>query len=391
PGTYAVTLRVHPIALIVDNKAVIGLRTCPDVVIYGARGSGEDNIPSNVGMGPVPYQEATAILNRLPVNLRVLMIGVNYPAVSVAAFVGGSAAYRDSVAVGADVLANGSKGQAGLADLVQECPHISVVLIGLSQGAHVMHYTMSLAPAQPSAVTRRIAAILLFGDPVRQPQRSYNSDNQRAEGILLNMSPLPGATGPPNIVPYLEPATRSFCLAFDPICDYGGTALLLLNRQIHSSYGASQYIGAGANFAAERIVAAQAARSTARALAPRRRRHRCTSHRFGLYELIGCRRVRRGTRPLSGAKLQGRSRAKDKVSLHVGKRGRTLAVRIVDPCRHVFKGSALKITQGGVFDGATPGGFEIVGTFTEKRKATGTITDPLCRGVQIRPFAVKAH
>jgi hypothetical protein len=144
-------------------------------VIYGARGTGEDNTSADVGTGPVPYQEAEAILSLLPARLRVLMIGVNYPAVGggffslgtlVVALTKGGVYYLDSVSTGTDVLVNGYSGLAGLADLVQQCPRVSVVLIGLSQGAHVMAYAMSLAPAQPSAPTRRIAAILLFGDSV---------------------------------------------------------------------------------------------------------------------------------------------------------------------------------------------------------------------------------
>jgi streptogramin lyase len=166
--------------------------SCPDVAIFGARGSGEDNTAANVGMGPVPYLVAQQIRNDLPIGLRVEMIGVNYPAVSaLAAAIGTGSNYLNSVINGAEILVEGYNGQVGLVSLVRSCPKATIVLVGLSQGAQVIHYTMSLAPPHPSAVTSRIAAVLLFGDPVRQPHQSYNVGSQTAKGVLTDLGPLP--------------------------------------------------------------------------------------------------------------------------------------------------------------------------------------------------------
>lgn len=376
--------------------------SCPDVAIFGARGSGEDNTAANVGMGPIPYQVGQEIRNRLPVGLRVEMIGVNYPAVSAfAAAIGTGSNYLNSVVNGAEVLVEGYNGQVGLVSLVKSCPKVAVVLVGLSQGAHVIHYAMSLAPPHPSGVTSRIAAVLLFGDPVHQPNQSYNVGSQSAKGVLTNLGPLPGNSGPPNIVSYIQPVTQSYCLHGDPICESTTPGNLLANNSIHSSYGSSPYIAAAASFAVNRIKAAAVARAAvagtqsvftiARASRTHTTHtgHKCLRRQTGLYDAISvCPSVVHGMRPQRRTTYGGNSRDGDRISMTASNNAASVAVRVLDRCGAVFTGRII-VTPRGIFDGTTPGGFEITGLVTTKRIIKGTITDPGCKNLPIRSFVLR--
>jgi Cutinase len=375
--------------------------SCPDVVIYGARGSGEDNTAANVGMGPVPYQVGQEIVNRLPVGHRVEMIGVNYPAVPATALVN----YEWSVVTGTEVLVEGDNGHGGLVSLVLKCPKVAVVLVGLSQGAHVIHYTLSLAPPHPSAVTRRIAASLLFGDPVRQPNQSYNVTNQAAKGVLLGFTPLPGNSGPPNIVSSLQPATQSYCLPYDPICDSTGALEpggFVIYRTIHDGYGSSPYIADAASFAVNRInemlghTATAAARTgvaatAARASKAHRKRagHRCNRRQADPFDATSvCPHVTHGVRPQRQSTYKGSSRDRDAITMTASRNAANVSVKVVDRCGTVFSGT-IAVTRGGVFDGTTPEGFEITGLFANKRLVRGTLTDPSCKSLPIRSFTLR--
>jgi hypothetical protein len=375
--------------------------SCPDVVIYGARGSGEDNTAANVGMGPVPYEVGQEIINRLPVGHRVEMIGVNYPAVPPTALVN----YEWSVVTGTEVLVEGYNGQGGLVSLVLKCPKVAVVLVGLSQGAHVIHYTLSLAPQRPSAVTRRIAASLLFGDPVHQPNQSYNVSNQAAKGVLLGFTPLPGNNGPPDIVSSLQPATQSYCLPYDPICDSAGAlepGAFVAYRTIHDGYGSSPYIADAASFAVNRIkgmlgrTATAAARTRVPSLVARasraHRKHvarRCIRRQGGPFDATSvCPQVAHGVRPQRQSTYKGSSRDRDRISMTASNNAASVSVKVVDGCGTVFTGSII-VTRSGIFDGTTPGGFEITGLVTSKRVIKGTVTDPSCKNLPIRSFTLR--
>jgi streptogramin lyase len=375
--------------------------SCPDVVIYGARGSGEDNTAANVGMGPVSYAIGQEIINRLPAGHRVEMIGVNYPAVPATALVN----YEWSVVTGTEVLVEGDNGHGGLVSLVLKCPQVAVVLVGLSQGAHVIHYTLSLAPPHPSAVTRRIAASLLFGDPVRQPNQSYNVTNQAAKGVLLGFTPLPGNSGPPNIVSNLQPATQSYCLPYDPICDSTGALEpggFVIYRTIHDGYGSSPYIADAASFAVNRInvmlghAATAAARTGVAATAARASKahrkhagHRCNRRQADPFDATSvCPHATHGVRPQRRSTYKGSSRDRDVITMTASRNAAKVSVKVVDRCGTVFSGT-IAVTRGGVFDGTTPEGFEITGLFANKRIVRGTLTDPSCKSLPIRSFTLR--
>jgi Cutinase len=128
--------------------------------------------------------------------------------------------------------------QQGNADLVGHvtsqaaaCPSQRFVLVGYSQGANVVDNSIGISSdgalvggpivaTIPAALQPRIAAILLFGNPIRAIGK--------------------GVTGG------YASRTDDFCAAQDPVCQAGGTNILA-----HLSYGSDA--SAAAAFAASRI------------------------------------------------------------------------------------------------------------------------------------------
>lgn len=247
------------------NTALAASSVCPDVAIYGARGSGEPRLASDAYMGPLVYKVARALEQRLGSATRTVKIGVEYPAVSVKdprndifRFNG----YQNSVVTGAQNLVTGTRYQTGLAQEVSRCPQVKLVLVGISQGAHVIRYVLSAAPSSRASVIKHIAAVLLFGDPVRQPHEPIDVGPADAHGVFvaLNAFSLPGNNGAPKMPSFMNSRTRSYCLDRDPICDtttgslsWGDAVSFFLNLSIHDSYPGSAYVGQAVSFAANLI------------------------------------------------------------------------------------------------------------------------------------------
>ncbi len=225
-------------------------QACPDVAIYGVRGSGEDYLTSQYGMGPTVSVVADKLLHLLPAAKTILQVGNPYAAVSPDWAVlnsDGHGPYNDSVLQGAELLINGSGNFEGLHNLVKNCPQVDIVLIGLSQGAQVI--TEALYPANtPTTVTKRIKAIVLFGNPVRQSNTSYDVGTNANNGILSDPGLQPGKVDV-SLPRFLWPETRSYCLLHDPICAFSAQDFTD-HLVVHSTYGSSAYAAAGAKFAA---------------------------------------------------------------------------------------------------------------------------------------------
>jgi hypothetical protein len=201
------------------------------------------------------HKVAGKLIQLIPSSYRVLQAGVPYKAADarLAIFGGiGKGPYNESVEEGADLLVNGRDGSGGLSPfggigpLVAKCPHVKLVLIGLSQGAQVI--TTALAQARkPGPVTRRISAILLYGNPIRLRNLPYDVGTNAHDGILADGGLQPGGISErlPN---FLWPVTRSYCLNHDPICAFSPEDFEN-HRQVHETYGDSQFVRQGAVFA----------------------------------------------------------------------------------------------------------------------------------------------
>jgi cutinase len=145
--------------------------SCPDVAIFGVRGSFEPYRESEAGMGPTVFgvsERAVALLEARGSSLQVRREGVRYSA--------NAWNYGPSRSRGAYLL------NELLAQATQRCPEQRFVLIGLSQGADVVR--MALRRVTPH-VSTRLAAVVLLGDPTRKPSDPWNhgTDDPRS-GVL---------------------------------------------------------------------------------------------------------------------------------------------------------------------------------------------------------------
>jgi hypothetical protein len=234
---------------------------CQDVAIYGVRGSGEAYNSDEVGMGPTVHKVAEQLVHAIRSRDSVFQVGVPYLAAPawLAPFGGaGKGLYNESVEVGAELLVDGRDGTGGvspfegIARLVSRCPHVEIVLIGLSQGAQVI--TTALAQDdRPGPVTKRIRAILLYGNPIRLRNLPYDVGTNAHDGILSDGGLQPGRIAE-RLPRFLWSRTRSYCLNHDPICAFSpGDFNADRTKHIHTSYGNSPFVRQGVVFAAHQL------------------------------------------------------------------------------------------------------------------------------------------
>jgi cutinase len=184
---------------------------CTDVDVSVARGTGE---PGSLGIivGQPVYD---AVQNRLRPR-SVSSYGVNYPADLIE---------PASVQQGNRDLVNHVRSQAA------SCPQQRFVLVGYSQGANVVDNSIGIssdgavvggpiAATIPADLAPRIAAIVLFGNPIRAIGRQVTGTYQGR--------------------------TKDYCALGDPICQSGGTNILA-----HLSYGGQA--GDAATFVAGKV------------------------------------------------------------------------------------------------------------------------------------------
>lgn len=129
-----------------------------------------------------------------------------------------AATYGESVAIGRDAAT------AELALKAKRCPSTKFVLIGYSQGAHVMGDAAALAANHrvPGVRPEQIAAVLLVADPARSPARggSIGANGERiiggSSGIIAENVGMSG----PRALPFTGLAGRvlSLCHAQDLAC-----------------------------------------------------------------------------------------------------------------------------------------------------------------------------
>lgn len=145
--------------------------------------------------------------------------GLNYPAT-----IGwGGLAYLGSLNTGRDRLA------AELKRLTNDCSNTRFVLIGYSQGAHVIGDVMSNSNPEglSSTVRGRVKAIFLTGDPVRRPYEPHNRGSGIGGGVLIDRGAGQMSGMGSRII--------SYCYKGDNVCD--APHATSNGATIHGSYG----------------------------------------------------------------------------------------------------------------------------------------------------------
>lgn len=256
---------------------------CPDVLLIGARGSGETDQRS-AGLGPEVQTLYKQLETDLKGKLSVQSLSVNYTAAAVdvlkptaieikaigAALLLAPGAAVVEIAAAKEVYKVRhldpflSSIDEGLTSAMQElsiraalCPSTRFVLAGFSQGAMVMHQLLlRLTDTPNSALFQRVAASALIadGDRVKGTSAlSYWSSKTApaAEGIesfFLN-----GGRDIP-----MQPPTYNICNAGDIVCDFSFPATVI-NRtkaiDIHLSYVNTQLVkGVGTSIAKQLLA-----------------------------------------------------------------------------------------------------------------------------------------
>ncbi|MEU1267739.1 cutinase family protein [Streptomyces sp. NPDC005799] len=184
--------------------------TCSDIDVVAARGTFE---PGTLGL--IVGDPVYSALQKKLTGKSLSSYAVNYPA----------DLSLTSAAQGNADLVNHVDAQAAA------CPNQRFVLVGYSQGANVVDNSIGISSAGavvgspivatlPAAVEPRVAAVLLFGNPIRALGKSVTGTYQSR--------------------------TIDFCAKGDPICENGGGDVLA-----HLGYTADA--DAAANFAAGKV------------------------------------------------------------------------------------------------------------------------------------------
>ena len=245
-----------------------GVSTCPDVAVFGARGSGEPATPApgmvatvnNVGEGVEVSEVTEGIEKGLPSGTTVAAYGVDFSAPAIGGSSGDSIAalmnefvdggYAASIAQGAQWI---DSSPAGVVTFATRCPHASIVLAGYSAGANVIDAGLNPAGGLPADVVNRLSAIVLLGDPEFQPDTSFDVGDINGTGAIVTAFDLFGSGVGPHVfsVPTaLSADTQSYCIRHDVVCDTD------LDSSIgpHLEYPQSPFIADADSFALQHVV-----------------------------------------------------------------------------------------------------------------------------------------
>ncbi|MFI6931990.1 cutinase family protein [Streptomyces sp. NPDC050287] len=192
------------------TTAASAAAACTDIDVVSARGTFE---PGRLGL--IVGDPVFSSLQRKVTGKTLSSYAVNYPA----------DLSLTSAAQGNRDLVNHVQSQAA------SCPNQRFVLVGYSQGANVVDNSIGISSAGavvgspivatlPAAVEPKVAAVLLFGNPIRAIGKSVTGTYQSR--------------------------TIDFCANGDPVCQAGGA-----NTAAHLGYSANA--DAAATFAAGKV------------------------------------------------------------------------------------------------------------------------------------------
>jgi len=197
---------------------------CPNVLVLGARGSGEERDSSGaftpnsstLGVGAEVYGFSVQLANIMSTKT-VEILANPYPAVPISE---GLPAIFDSVDQGR------TDTRVLVAAVTQECgSSTKIVLAGYSQGALVAKSGAEYVRTQDQSA---IGAIAILADPQFDPHGG---------GKLIGSfnSTKGGALGEVDIPSFAKGRTASLCLSGDPVCQGGAVPDLLLNSIFSST------------------------------------------------------------------------------------------------------------------------------------------------------------
>lgn len=231
-------------------------KPCPDIIVIGARGSGEQSASDPdgspyLGLGREVYSVTSGIVGQLGGSaLTVGYVPVNYASAPVSTLVPSGilskkfaqalafwipdnlniylASITEGITVARDILSR---------DAVR-CPNSRFVLAGYSQGAMVMHQLTLQLASEKSGLLNRVRSIALVADGDQKKATGTimtGSAPFNAEGVRSFVFP-----GEKDIPQALRNSTYSLCDDGDIVCDFTKDSLTpvtaLLGVGIHMGY-----------------------------------------------------------------------------------------------------------------------------------------------------------
>jgi acetylxylan esterase len=205
-----------------DSQEIAGSGTCSSVAIITARASTEA-----AGEG-ITGALVTQIVNSS--KQTVSRASVNYPATL--------NNYNSSSLQGINAL------KSQLTSAVQSCPNEKIVLLGYSQGAHVILDTLvggqggSLGTATApvaSNISSHVTALASFGDPRHVTGQSFDVGTSNTNGLF------PRSSTQLNAAKAFASRVHAWCDANDEFCSSGASL------QVHLTY-LNRYQNAAASF-----------------------------------------------------------------------------------------------------------------------------------------------
>ncbi|EDR02257.1 carbohydrate esterase family 5 protein, partial [Laccaria bicolor S238N-H82] len=200
---------------------------CAAVHIIAARGSNEAPGAGHIGAVVTQVQSTS--------QQTISTAAVDYPA----ALLG----YASSSA----------RGTSATITLVQKqvaaCPNQKIVLVGYSQGAHIIGDAVAggggvsgLGAATPpvaAAISDKVVAIVQMGDPRHVPNQPFDKGTSKRAGLFPRQSNQQYSAT-------LQPRIQSWCDTGDPFCDSGAVV------SVHTSY-LTRYQTAAVDFIVQQI------------------------------------------------------------------------------------------------------------------------------------------
>jgi hypothetical protein len=237
---------------------------CADVLLLGARGSGQQG-PGNpdwrgtpedpYGLGSTVEDIRLSLLSGLAGARTVDVASVEYPADPVSALPFSADEYFLGLGEGVDWA------DQTLRQRAVQCPHQHIVLAGYSQGAMVMHRLLEryAVVASAAGILRRIDTAVLVGDGDRRRREgseSYGGYDDNRHGIGHAFPTQSGSTKKaPRYPEGLSVNIKQVCRAVDPVCTAPRNSRVVAEWTAHLRYTGSPELAAAARSAVRDVLA----------------------------------------------------------------------------------------------------------------------------------------
>lgn len=201
---------------------------CADVLLLGARGSGQwaEGYDQNRGYGPQVRIAVDRMSEELRAEgVRVSAEPVDYPAESMTTLAKNPSKYWAGVDAGV------ARVQRRVADHAAACPDAAIVLLGYSQGAMVMHRVLQRG-VEDLDTRDWLGSAVLIADSDRVPYDRTTNHGTASAGTtgLAQRATVQSGSSPAKLEAWAQPLVHSICNSGDSSCGDG------VDNRVHTRY-----------------------------------------------------------------------------------------------------------------------------------------------------------